>query len=148
MTSINDHDRLVGFHYRQLAESDPTGYGNPHVIHALGERGIGAVLVPHKEAYDFEVSSTRVYETRTKLHEGQPTLEVAAAPREVALGGNQGGIEAVRARLLTPPEEERRLLVREINTHDPLMVDINKYPTDGVEQRHRLANLLDVVSRS
>lgn len=97
-----DTDYTAAIHFRNLELSDPNSYGNGLIKHGLAEQGVGLVLIPNKNAYNFEEGTVSV------LNTGDGDEVVVGSPLQLQLGDE---LQAIRARLLTPKELKEKVAV-------------------------------------
>lgn len=109
MTSpLSNFETQVGFHFRNLSESDPSNYGNDTVRQYLGNLGVGLVLVPNIAAYHTEAGTVDVHPIL-----GDSNRAYSASTIELPLGDE--GVNVIRARVNTPMELEGTLGVDVLN---------------------------------
>jgi hypothetical protein len=100
-----DFDRKMAIHYRTANVDEikerVQEYGNPYLVAKLAELGVGATVVAGKDSYNDDCSAVRARGLQM-LSDGRLTVD--ALEQETQLGG--GGMEVIRARVLTPAQVE------------------------------------------
>lgn len=96
MVNNKNFDGIAGIHFKNLAETGPNNNGNPWVARELGRLGIGLLMIPNRESYDFQNKTVMAHFAVPK--DDELLLEKVS---ETPMAGNEG-LRVVRARTLTP----------------------------------------------
>lgn len=100
-----DVDAHAGLYFRDAEASNVNGYGNALLRHELARRGVGTYILSGAESFDFEANSARVFPTVSK----RGSIEMSLG--DAQLVPLTGGLDVVRARVLTPRSLDERLPV-------------------------------------
>jgi hypothetical protein len=103
MATHEQFDTYAGIHFRDITKSDPNTYGNNTLRLELARAGVGTLVIPNVKAYNFEQGTVLAHPT-----EGDDHMTLATS-REFPM--SSGGLDVVRARVLTPAGLEDRLPV-------------------------------------
>lgn len=103
MTAQEHFDAYAGIHFRDITKSDPNTYGNNVLRSELARAGVGTLVIPSVKAYDLDQGTVLAHPT-----EGDAQMKLAT-PQEFLMA--KGGLDVVRARVLTPAGLEDRLPV-------------------------------------
>ncbi len=98
MANQEEFDAYAGIHFKDVSQSDPNGYGNNFLRTELANHGVGTLIIPDAQAYDFDAATV-------KAHPTQGDQAMSLAPLEEFQIGD-GGLEVVRARVFTPSKLE------------------------------------------
>lgn len=96
MADNKNFDSFAGIHFKNLAESGPDNNGNPWLVHELGKRGVGSILIPNSKSYNFEDNTVLAHFATPKGNDELFVEKISETPMDT------GGLEIVRARNLTP----------------------------------------------
>jgi hypothetical protein len=96
MADNKNFDSFAGIHFKNLAETGPNNNCNPWLVRELGKLGVGTLLVPDSKAYNFEEKTVLAHFATTKGEDELLVEKIDETPMDT------GGLEIVRARMLTP----------------------------------------------
>jgi hypothetical protein len=94
-------DSYAGIHFADINKSHPNGYGNDMLRTELGNLGVGTLVIPNAQAYDFKSGTVRAHPT-----EGGTEMTLASL-QDFNIGAGQ--LEVVRARVFTPKSLEAQI---------------------------------------